>query len=262
MMSLLRSPSRLTSAVAAVSGLGLAAGLAAGCTSGAGQAPAAGSGLAALSPRQILSRADAAATAAGSLHFHSTTQDGQSSIVFNDDSASGSGRQDITISGGGQMTVLVVAGVGYVNGNADALQGFLGLPAATAAQLAGQWISFSSGDPGYQQVVAGVTTSSVLAEITPVGSLTKIGPTTVDGQSVVGVRGAASSSAGMPAGTKITLYVAADGRALPVSCLEGSGSGQTDITLSQWGEHVSVAAPAHAVPLPSAPSAPSAPGIA
>jgi hypothetical protein len=262
-MSLPRSASRLRSAVAALSGFGLVAGLVAGCTGGgASQAPAAGSGLAALSPRQILSRAEAAATAAGSMHFHSTTQDGQSSIVFNDDSAASGGRQYITMSGGGQMTVLVVASAGYVNGNATALNSFLGLPASTATQMAGQWILFTSGDPGYQQVVAGVTTSSVLSEITPVGALTEIGSTTVDGQSVVGVRGAAPSSANMPAGSKITLYVAASGRALPVSCIEGSGSNQTRITLSQWGERVSVTAPPHAVPLPSAPSAPSPPVIA
>jgi hypothetical protein len=256
-MSLPRSPSSLASALAALSALGLAAGLVAGCTASASHAPAARSGLAALSPKQILARADAAATAAGTLHFYSSTQDGRSFIVFNDESAPGGGSQDITISGGGQMTVLVVAGVGYVDGNAAALQGFLGLPAATAAQLAGQWISFTPGDPDYQQVVAGVTTSSVLGEVTPVGALTATGPATVDGQSVVGVRGAAPASANMPAGSKITLYVAASGRPLPVGVLEGSGSDQTDITLSRWGERVSVAAPSHAVPLPSAPSPPS-----
>jgi hypothetical protein len=254
---------RLTRALAVLSSLGLAAGLAAGCTSGGtSQSPATSSGLAALSPRQILSRAEAAATAAGSLHFSSTTKDGSSSIVFSDDSASSDGRQDITISSGGQMTVLVLRGVGYVDGNATALSGFLGLPSPTALQLAGRWISFTSGDPGYQQVVSGVTTGAVLSEITPVGALTKTAPTTVDGQTVVGVRGPAPASDGMPAGSKVTVYVAATGRPLPVSCLEGSGSDQTDITLSRWGEPVSVAVPQQAIPLP-APSAPAGPpGVA
>jgi hypothetical protein len=255
-MTVPRSPGSLRRAAAALSGVGLVAGLAAGCSGGASQAPAGSSGLAALSPKQILSRAEAAATSAGSVHFQSTTQDGPSSIVFNDDSTSHGGRQYITMSGGGQMTVLVVAGNGYVNGNATGLNSFLGLPAPTAAQMAGQWILFTSGDPGYQQVVAGVSTSSVLGEITPVGALTKTGPTRVDGQSVVGVRGAAPSSADMPPGSKITLYVAASGRTLPASVLEGSGSNQTHITLSQWGEHVSLAAPPHAIPVPSPPSPP------
>jgi hypothetical protein len=240
---------RQTGAAAAFLSLGLMAGLLAGCT-GAGQKPGATSGLAALPARQILSRADAAATAAGTLHFSSTTKAGSSSIVFSDDSASAGGRQDITISGGGQMTVLVVHSVGYVNGNATALSGFLGIPAATAVQMAGRWISFTNGDPAYKLVVTGVTTSSVLSEINPVGTLTKTGPITVDGQSVIAVSGPAPASDDMPKGSKVTVYVAATGRPLPVSCLEGSGPNQTRITLSRWGEHVSLAAP-QAIPLPS-----------
>jgi hypothetical protein len=239
-----------TGAVAALTSLGLLAGLLAGCTGGSSPKPAASSGLAALPAKEILSRADAAATAAGSLHFYSTTKAGSSSIIFNDDSASSGGRQDITISGGGKMTVLVVHSVGYVNGNATALSGFLGIPNPPAVQLAGRWISFTSGDPSYKLVVTGVTTSSVLSEINPVGTLTKTGPMTLDGQSVVAVSGPAPASDGMPAGSKVTVYVAATGQPLPVTCLEGSGHNQTRITLSRWGEHVSLAAPP-AIPLPS-----------
>ncbi len=253
---------RVTGALAVLSSLGLVAGLVAGCTSGSSQQPAASSGLAALSPKQILSKADAAATAAGTLHFSSNTKDGSSSIVFSDDSASAGGRQDITISDGGQMTVLVMHGIGYVDGNATALSGFLGLPNATAVQLAGQWISFTSGDPGYQQVVGGVTTSSVLSEINPVGTLTKTAPITLDGQSVVGVRGPAPAGDGMPKGSDVTVYVAATGRPLPVSCLEGSGKDLTHITLSRWGEPVSVTAPQHAIPVPAASAPPGPPSIA
>jgi hypothetical protein len=236
--------------------------LVAGCTSGTSQPPASSAGLAGLSAEQILSRADTAARAAGSVHFSSTTRQGSSSIVFSDDSAAGGGRQDITISGGGQMTVLLVSGVGYVNGNVAALTGFLGLSAATAAQLAGQWISFSSSSPGYAQVADGVTTGSVLGEITPVGTLTKTASRTVDGQRLIGVRGPAPASAQMPKGSTITLYVAATGRPLPVTCLEGTGRNQTDITLSHWGEQVSVSAPQTSVPVP-APTPPAGPpGVA
>jgi hypothetical protein len=257
-MNLPCAATRLTRALAVLCSIGLVAGLAAACTSGGSPQPAAPSGLAALSARQILSKADAAATAAGSLHFSSTTKDGSSSITFSDDSASSDGRQDITISDGGQMTVLVVRGVGYVDGNATALSGFLGIPDATAVQLAGRWISFTSGAPGYQQVVSGVTTSAVLTEINPVGTLSKTAPTTVDGQSVVGVRGPAPAGDGMPAGSDVTVYVAAKGRPLPVSCLEGSGKDETHITLSRWGEPVSVAVPQSAIPVPAS-SAPAGP---
>lgn len=249
---------RLAAALAAVSSLVLVASLAAGCSGGSAPQPPGRSGLAALSPQQILSRADAAAKAAGSVHFASTSNEGSGSLVFSDDSAAGGGRQDITMSDGGRMTVLLVSGIGYVNGNATALSGFLGLPASTSAQLAGQWISFTSGSPGYQQVVGGVTTGSVLSEISPVGTLTKTIRRTVDGQPVVGVTGPAPASAQLPKGSKITLYVAATGRPLPVSCLEGTGKSLTSITLTHWGEPVSVAAPSHAIPVPAA-SAPAGP---
>jgi hypothetical protein len=251
-----RAARTLAGAFAAVSGLVLASGLAAGCSS---HDPAAPSGLAALTPGQILSRADAAAKAAGSLHFSSTTKVGRSSIVFSDDSARSGGHQDITMPGGGQMTVVVVSGVGYVDGNAAALNEFLSFPAPTATALAGRWISFTARDPGYQEVVNGVTTGSVLGEIDPVGKLVKTAEQTVDGRPVVGVRGPAPASSQLPKGSTVTLYVAATGRPLPVSCLEGSGSNLTDITLSHWGEHVSVSAPTQAVPVPTSSAAPPGP---
>jgi hypothetical protein len=250
----------VAAALAILSSLVLAGGLAAGC-SGSGSQPPAQSGLAALSAQQILSKADSAARAAGSLHFSSTTRQGPTSIDFNDDSDQGGGRQNITMSDGGQMTVLLIASIGYVNGNAAALSGFIGLTDAMSAELAGHWISFSAGSPGYQLVVDGVTTSSVLREINPAGPLTKTARQTVDGQSVVGIRGPAPASAQMPKGSKITLYVAANGRPLPVSCLEGTGSSLTDMTLSHWGEQVSVAPPQNAVPVPIQSTPPALPGV-
>jgi hypothetical protein len=249
--------------------LSLIGGLTAGCTSGGGTSskPSAqpsgsvgapsGSGVAALPAKQILSDAEAAATAAGSLHFSSATKEGSTSIDFTDDSSASGGRQVITLSDGGQMTVLVVSGVGYVNGNAEGLAGFLGMSEATATELAGKWIAVNSASPYYQQVVTGVTISSVLGEFAPVGRLTSTARQTVDGQSVIGVRGTASSDSGLPADSTVTLYVAATGRPLPVSCIEGAGADKNDVTFGHWGEPVSVSPPSATVPAPApAPSQP------
>jgi hypothetical protein len=225
-----------------------------GCTGGTSPKPPGPSGLAGLPPKQILSEALAAARAAGSVHSETTIRQGSSSLVFSDDSSPSSGRQDITLSSGGHMTVFLVAGTGYVRGNATALSGFLGLPAPTALRMAGRWISFSRGGAGYEQVVTGVTTQSTLDEITPVGALTKTGVRTVDGQPLVGVRGRVRSSAGAPGGT-VTLYVAATGRPLPVSA-QGNLQGPLSEVFSRWGEPVHVTAPPDAIPLPSAPAPP------
>lgn len=225
-----------------------------GCTGGTSPEPPGPSGLAGLSAKQILSEALAAARAAGSVHSETTIRQGSSSLIFSDDSSAGGGRQYITLSSGGHMTVLLVAGTGYVRGNVAALTGFLGLPAPTALRMAGRWISFSKGDAGYEQVVTGVTTQSMLDEITPVGALTKTGVRTVGGQPLVGVRGRVRAGAGAPGGT-VTLYVAATGRPLPVSA-EGNQQGPLTEVFSRWGESVQVAAPPGAVPLQSAPAPP------
>src|SRR5215472_2774366 len=242
-----RAAGGLTAVFAGLAGLVLLA----GCGGSSSQKPSAPAGLAGQPAKQILAEAVAAARAAGTLHFDSTTRQGPVSAVYSDDSATSVGRQVITISGGGRATVLVVGRAAYIRGNAAALAGFFGLPDATAARLAGRWIVMRPGDPGYQQVSAGVTTGSVLVEAMPVGPLTKTGATTVDGQSVLGVRGRAAASVGLPAGATDTVYIAATGRPLLVSCQQGKGSTQVSVAFGGWGRAVHVAAPKHAVPFPA-----------
>jgi len=227
--------------------------LLAGCSGGTStsQKQSAPAGLSSLPPGQILSWALAAARAAGSMHFGVTSTASGHTVVFDQDSSSSAGRQVITISGGGQETVLVLGRATYVRGNAVALAVTLGFPAAQALRLAGRWISLRPGDPGYQAVTEGVTLGSVLDEVVPLGPLTSTGRTTIDGQTVVGVRGTAAASTSVPRGTPVTLYVAATGRPLPVSCQQGPASNRTSIVFSRWGEPVHVAAPRNAIPLPS-----------
>src|SRR5215471_3528343 len=147
-----RAAGGLAAFFASLAGLALLA----GCGSGSsGPEPSATAGLAGLPAKQILAEAVAAARAAGTLHFDSTTRQGPVSAVYSDDSATSVGRQVITISGGGRATVLVVGRTAYIRGNAAALAGFFGLPGATAARLARRWIVMRPGDPGYQQVSAG-----------------------------------------------------------------------------------------------------------
>jgi len=234
----------LAAVLAAVSSLAWLA----ACASQTPQAPA---GLAGLPAKQILAEAVAAARAARTLHFDSTTRQGSATAVVSDDSGPTAGRQVLTISGGGHVTILVVGAVAYVRANEAGLAGYLGLPGATAARLAGRWIVMRPGDPGYQQVSAGVTVGSVLTEAIPVGPLTKTGLTTVDGQSVIGVHGRVAASAGVPAGATGTVYIAATGRPLLVSCREGKGSTQISVMFSGWGQAVHVAAPRHTVPFPA-----------
>jgi hypothetical protein len=124
-----------------------------------------------------------AAGADGSVHFTGTYRSGRGTNTYDQNASSDEGNQVITTSGGGKLTIRVVAGVGYLRGNATALSQLF--PNEAVSRLVGRWIVTHPGDPGYQDFTDGVTLASVLADFTPTGSLTSTGPQTVDGQSVV-----------------------------------------------------------------------------
>jgi len=239
-----RAGSGLAAALAAVAALACLA----GCASPKPQPPA---GLAGDPPQFIQEEALAAAEVTGSVHVDMTSSSGSGSTVYSTDVSSSAGRQVITITGGGKATVLDVAGVGYVSGNAAALVGFFGFPAAASARLADRWVSFRSGQPYYQQVVDAMTLGSAMGVVTLSGRLTSKGVRRMGGQPAVAVLGTAPSVPGVPAHTKATLYVATTGRLLPVSYAEASGSIRLSAVFSRWGEKVSVAAPRGAVPVTS-----------
>lgn len=250
----MRNPPRgLRAAVAACAGLAILA----GCGGGSGSGDAAGSGHS--SPASsaggvntgapLMARALAAARAAGSVHIVADAKAGPSTAVYAQDCAANVGRQVVTADHGGQATVLDINGVGYVRGNATALAGFLGAPAKLARRAAGEWISFRSGQDGYEHVVSGVTLTEVLAQITLIGVSRTGAVSTVAGHRVIGLRGEVPTGFGIPAGIQGTLYVSATGAPLPVSfqASAGGGAGGEKISFSRWGERVRVSAPERSV---------------
>jgi hypothetical protein len=239
---------RILGSVAAVGGLALLAGLA-GCGTGSTKPPAP-VGLAGLSAKKIVSEATAAATAASWVHAILTAKVGSASFTSSDVAGPSVASETIQVAGAGHASELIIAGVAYVRGSSAAvLKGFLQLPAADS-RLAHKWIVFRPGDPGYQQVVSGMTLGSLLTEIMPAGSLTKTGRTTMDGQAVIGVRGKAPASDEAPAGATDTVYIAATGKPLPVACVEHVSTAQISAVFSQWGQAVTFQKPRHTVPAP------------
>jgi hypothetical protein len=204
--------------------------------------------LASLPPAQILSKALAAAQAQGPVHFSETSRSASGTSSY-DQNASSDGGNQIIRNSSGKVTVRMVAGVGYFRADATALAQLF--PGKAVSQLAGRWIVAHPGDPGYQNVTVGITLPSILAECTPTGSLTSTGPQTINGQSVIGVKGVAPANAGVPQGEPVTLYVLATGQPLPVSFQGGSGADQVTATFSKWGEAASTAAPANPLPITS-----------
>jgi hypothetical protein len=254
--------SAVTLTASALLGLGLLA----GCTSAGGSAspstasaPAASAtptaSAPAISAPRLLSAALAALRAGGSVHVDITSIAHGGSVAFSDDATGRGGRQDITIDGTGHATILLIGGVDYVRADAQALQGFFEVPLAQAEQAAGRWISLRPGEKlgtsTYDDVTAGITLSSVATELQVGNPLSKTAPATVAGQPVIGVQAPLPASDGLR-GAKVVLYVTDDAALRPVRYeLVGGGSTQNTISFSRWGEKLSLAAPAGAVPASS-----------
>jgi hypothetical protein len=256
-MGSVRVGSALTAATAVLGTAALLAGCGGGSTSSKPAAhpakPAASAStaasLATLPPAQILSKALAAAEAAGSAHFTGTASSSSGTSSYDQNASSDEGNQIITNTGGGRLTIRVVAGVGYLRGNAAALAQLF--PGKAVSQFVGRWIATHPGDPGYQDVTDGVTLASILTEFTPGGQLTATGLQTVDGQSVIGVKGTAPANGSLPKGQPVTLYVMATGQPLPVGFQGGTGTDKETAAFSRWGETVRTPVPAHPLPITS-----------
>ena len=248
-MRITRAASGLAAGLAGLSWLALLA----GC--GGGQPPVQG-GVASMPPSLILAEARAAAETAGSVHYVQTGRTSQETGRNIADTAAGMGYDVMTLSDGAQATVLVSGDVAYLRANLVALTGFFLLPATTAARIANRWISVRSSIAADRQLWDDLsfemTTGSVLHALTPVGPLTRMRASRVDGRLVVGVHGKVPPGTGAAPGSTETLYVAATGRPLPVSCTEVYGSSQVITAFSRSGEAVQVTAPAGTVPLPAA----------
>jgi hypothetical protein len=204
--------------------------------------------LASLPPAQILSKALAAATAAGSMHFTVTGRSSSGETTDVQNASSDAGNQVIR-NPHGTLTARMVGGVGYFRASAAVLAQIL--PGKPVSRFAGRWIAAGPGDPGYADITEGLTLGSALAEFTPTGTLTSTGPQTVDGEAIIGVKGVAAANTGVPQGQPAILYVKATGQPLPVSYQAGVGADREVATFSHWGEAVHPAAPAHPVPITS-----------
>jgi hypothetical protein len=194
------------------------------------------------------------------VHVSISTVLSNGSITYSDDAAPDGGRQYITLSTGGAVTILYVGGVGYVEGNERGLVGFMELPVSQAQSLAGQWIAVHPGQglggSSYADIVDGITLSSVASEIALAAPLTLTAPATVAGQRAVGVQGRAPASQQLPASTRVTLDVAAAGsRPLRETVVADDGYKST-MTFSDWGRIavvVAAAAPGRAGRQPACP---------
>jgi hypothetical protein len=234
----------------------------------AGSSPAANTSAAASPAATAASPGSATAVVAASLaalkagrtvHITIRTVLSNGSITYSDDATADSGRQYITLSTGGKVTVLYVGGVGYVEGNAQGLAGFMAVPLSQAQSLAGQWIAVHPGqelgESSYADIVAGITLSSVASEIALNAPLTLTAPASVAGQRAIGVQGRAPASEQLPASARVTLDVAAAGSRPLRETVVASGGLTSTTTFSDWGESVQLSPPQHPIAPAASPPA-------
>lgn len=216
-----------------------------------GSVPGAASGPGQTRASNLLHKAISAIDAVGSVHLAIRATSGSRWRFALDDVAAHSFRLAISISDGGQATIIQVGGMAYVRGNEAALANYFKFPLAAARLLNGRWISVRPSDTGYAQLTGGSDYLSVADEVRLGAPLTLTGRSTVAGHAVVGVHGTVPSGIGAPLGSTATIYIAASGRPLPVRYVTVYGSVRLAATYTQWGERVHLTAPQHAIPIAS-----------
>jgi hypothetical protein len=236
---------RLAAGVALVGGLALAA------ISGA--PPVAASSHATTPDASTLYTEALATTKSWSVHYESASTVSQVSLLETGDSGPASGTQTVATGKAGvtdTITIDVIGGLTYVKGNAGGFQALVGMDAATAQQVAGRWIEFSTTSATFAQVVAGVRSHDVANELELKGPLTLGRATTLDGIAVDAIKGTQTYGKKKE---RVVLYVRAHGRHVPVEedavDSKGKPNGALHVAYSHWGETVRPEAPQGAVPI-------------
>jgi hypothetical protein len=204
-----------------------------------------------------------ATTRSWSVHYASassqTTSGVKVTLLSSGDAGPASGTQSVYFSRGtvnGSISIEVIGGITYVKGDANGLANLAGLSPLQAGSSAGKWIDFGTGDAVFAQVVAGVRSSDIAAELALSGPLSLGRARTLHGIAVLAVEGIQTQSAsGSGAGThqRVVLYVRAHGRHVPVEedsvNAKGQPTGAFRVTYSNWGERVRPQAPMAAITL-------------
>ena len=191
-----------------------------------------------------------------SVHFVSDVTQSNVTLHVSGDAGATSGSQSLTVDNGKvheRMSAEVVGKTGYVNGNSTGLQNIIGLTDAQASKYAGKWLSFPMSNTTFSQLAAGLLKSQVASELGINGPFKYASDATVNGQQAHGIQGTVSTNNG--GSVPEVIYVASAGKPLPIEEVTNPGAKTHSSTIhgtvsfSNWGEHVSVLAPAHSVSL-------------
>ena len=198
---------------------------------------------------------EAMATTKGwSVHYASDAVISKVPILESGDAGPASGTQEVLV-GSGAMTdnasLIVIGDLTYLRGNAAALQDLAGLTAAQAAANVGHWVQFSSENPAFSQVVAGIRSHDVAQEVVMKGPFTLGAPKTIEGIRVDAIRGTQTLQAHKKLDAILYVRAAAPHRVVEEDGVNAKGqpNGMEHIIFSKWGESVRPTAPAASITL-------------
>jgi hypothetical protein len=203
------------------------------------------------SPSARLASMLAAARAAHSLHYVTSTTTGAKKtwVDFVGDAGVAIGVQQITFHKNGRVghvTVIATPAAAYVRGDAFTLINYMLFSVAAATKYQHRWILIPKGASGYPTVSAGVMLASVIKELFPPPHLTFAPSATFKGERVSGVQSEALR-AGKPV-TLVKLYARSTGQPLPVEEVATQNKLRWIQTMT-WDLPLRIATPSGATPV-------------
>jgi hypothetical protein len=193
-------------------------------------------GEASKSANTIFADAERATESAASVHIAGRFNSGSDKIAL--DLVDSSKRSGGTIADDGQTFQVILAGkTAYIKGSKATMTKISGT--AAGQLLGGRWLKTTPGNQDFGSLTGLFKLSNLIGSIQPEGSLRKGSPTTVKGQSAIGLTDPAH---------KATLYVATSGRPYMIELVGGPGQPGT-LTFDQFGSATPPAIPKGAVDL-------------
>jgi hypothetical protein len=199
--------------------------------------------------------AQSALCAAASAHIDSAETDPDGSVSYSADFTQRGEREVITSTkdGNERAAVLIVGKVIYVQAGTWELRDLFGVSLVQSGllageeQAAGKWIALRSGDKlgqvSYQDSLDDSTLCSLAGDL-DVTSASRMTPTMIGGQRVVGVLMKAAPDNGYPAGARFAVYLTDDQLLRPVLIeLRGGGGHTWRQRFSRWNETVRLTPP-------------------
>lgn len=194
-----------------------------------------------------------------SVQFLTKTVAGKdTTILVGATSISGDASETVTTNGDPVIDAIVVDHVAYVRTTQAVLQQTFGLSSSAASSYAGKWISMTTGDATYQNVVNSLTPTQAITQFVPEDPHLRIaGATSIGGKGVVAVAGSSAGGAADGATSTSTLFVSTTAPYLPLSAtvVVKSAAGKNEERIAsvygKWNERVDPIAPKGATPISS-----------